>query len=98
MEKGTPVLCYYISRPKPIAQRKVFPMIKSIQQFEESGIKKSEKVIESFIKDPKDMASFVYGVRDEVIALGLDIIKETLEDCNQMLRDSAKRNRSESFR
>ena len=73
-------------------------MIKSIQQFEESGIKKLEKVIESFIKDPKDMASCVYGVRDEVIALGLDIIKETLEDCTQMLRDSAKRNRSESFR
>ena len=40
------------------------------------------------------MASFVYGVRDEVIALGLDIIKETLEDCNQMLRDSTKRKRS----
>ena len=73
-------------------------MFKSIQQFEESGIKKLEKVIESFIKDPKDMASFVYGIRDEVTALGLDLIKETLEDCNQMLRDSAKRNRSESFR
>ncbi|MWK60585.1 ISLre2 family transposase, partial [Pseudomonas otitidis] len=55
-------------------------MIKSIQQFEESGIKKLEKIIESFMKDPKDMASFVYGIRDEVIALGLDLIKETLED------------------
>ena len=69
-------------------------MFKSIQQFEESGIKKLEKIIESFMKDPKDMASFVYGVRDEVIALGLDLIKETLEDCNQMLRDSAKRKQS----
>lgn len=69
-------------------------MIKSIQQFEESGIKKLEKIIESFMKDPKDMASFVYGIRDEVIALGLDLIKETLEDCNQMLRDSAKRKQS----
>ena len=69
-------------------------MIKSIQQFEESGIKKLEKIIESFMKNPKDMASFVYGIRDEVIALGLDLIKETLEDCNQMLRDSAKRKQS----
>lgn len=69
-------------------------MFKSIQQFEESGIKKLEKIIESFMKDPKDMASFVYGIRDEVIALGLDLIKETLEDCNQMLRDSAKRKQS----
>ena len=66
-------------------------MFNSIQQFEESGIKKIEKIIESFMKDPKDMASFVYGIRDEVTALGLDLIKETLEDCNQMLRDSAKR-------
>ena len=57
-------------------------MINSIQQFEESGIKKLEKIIESFMKDPKDMASFVYGIRDEVITLGLDLIKETLEDCN----------------
>ena len=69
-------------------------MIKSIQQFEESGIKKLEKIIESFMKDPKDVASFVYGIRDEVVALGLNLIKETLEDCNQMLRDSAKRKQS----
>ena len=54
-------------------------MIKSIQQFEESGIKKLEKIIESFMKNPKDMASFVYGIRDEEIALGLDLIKETLK-------------------
>jgi len=94
IEKGTPVLCYYISRLKPIAQRKVFPMIRSIQQFEEVVIKKLEKIIESLMKDPKDMASFVYGVCDDVIALGLDIIKVTLEDCNQMLRDSTQRKQS----
>lgn len=46
------------------------------------------------MKNPKDMASFVYGIRDEVIALGLDLIKKTLEDCNQMFRDSAKRRQS----
>lgn len=40
-------------------------MIKSIQQFEESAIKKIEKIIESFMIDPKDTASFVYGIRDE---------------------------------
>ncbi|HIS81338.1 MAG TPA: hypothetical protein IAB52_07720 [Candidatus Scatomonas merdavium] len=66
-------------------------MIKSIQQFEESGIKKLEKTIESFMKNPKDIASFVYGIRDEVVTLGLELIKKTLEDCNQTLRDSAKR-------
>jgi len=66
-------------------------MYTSIQQFEESGIKKIEKVIENFIKTPTDMASFVYGIRDQVIELGLNIIKETLEDCDQMLRESGKR-------
>lgn len=66
-------------------------MYTSIKQFEESGIKKIEKVIENFIKTPTDMASFVYGIRDQVIELGLNIIRETLEDCDQMLRESYKR-------
>ncbi len=66
-------------------------MNKSIQHFEEIGINKLEKVVENFLKDPRDMAGFVYGIQNEVIQLGLDIIKETLEDCDQMLRDSAKR-------
>ncbi len=46
------------------------------------------------MKAPKDMASFIYGIHDEVIALGLDFIKETLDDCKWMLRDSAKRKQS----
>jgi hypothetical protein len=66
-------------------------MIKSIQLFEEVGIKNLEKVIEKFLKDPKDMASFVYGITENIIKLGLDIIKETLEDCDEMLRNSGKR-------
>lgn len=66
-------------------------MIKSIQHFEEFGIKKLEKVIETFLQTPKDFASLVYGVQENVIQLGLDIIKETLEDCDEMLRNSGKR-------
>ena len=69
-------------------------MIKSIQQFEKSGIKKLEKIIEGFMKDPKDMASFVYGIRDEEIAMGMDFIKESLEDCKRILPGSAKRKQS----
>lgn len=72
-------------------QRKVPSMIKSIQHFEENGIKNLEEVVESFIKNPKDMASFVYGIKDSVIQLGLNIIQETLEDCDEMLRSSEKR-------
>lgn len=37
------------------------------------------------------MATLVHGIQDGVIELGLDIIKETLEDCDRMLRESAKR-------
>ncbi len=66
-------------------------MNKSIQHFEENGIHKLEKVVENFLKDPRDMAGFVHGIQNEVVRLGLDIIRETLEDCDQMLRDSAKR-------
>lgn len=66
-------------------------MLKSIQHFEESGINNLQKIIEKFMTAPTDMASFVYGIRDEVIYLGLEIIKETLEECDQMLRESGKR-------
>lgn len=66
-------------------------MNKSIQHFEEVGISKLEKIVEKFLKDPKDMNGFVHGIQNGVIELGLDIIRETLEDCDQMLRDSAKR-------
>lgn len=66
-------------------------MINSIQHFEEKGIRKLEKVVENFFKNPKDMASFISGIEKEVIALGLDIIRETLEDCDLMLRESGKR-------
>lgn len=66
-------------------------MIKSIQHFEEKGIANLEKAVKSFIKDPTDMAKFVYSIKDIVIRLGLDIIEETFTDCNDMLRDSEKR-------
>lgn len=66
-------------------------MISSIQQFEETGIKKLEKVIEKFLQNPTDMATFVQGIQTEMIVLGLNLIKETMEGCNQALRDSGKR-------
>ena len=66
-------------------------MIKSIQYFEEVGIINLEKVVEKFLQNPKDIASFVYGIHENIIKLGLDIIKETLENCDEMLRNSGKR-------
>ncbi len=49
-------------------------MINSIQHFEEIGIRKLEKVIENFVKNPRDMASFVTGIGKEINNFGLDII------------------------
>ena len=66
-------------------------MINSIQHFEKFGIINLENVVESFLKNPKDIASFVCGVKDIVIKLGLDIIKETLENCDEIIRNSEKR-------
>ena len=66
-------------------------MVKSILHFKEFGTKKLEKVIEKFMKEPTDIASFVHGVHDEMLTLGLDIIKESLEECNQMIREDWKR-------
>lgn len=66
-------------------------MIKSIQQFEEVGVKKLGKVLEDFVKTPKKQAEFVYGVTDAVVRLGLDIIKETFESMDEELRASGLR-------
>ncbi|MFU0827520.1 MAG: hypothetical protein ACFWTJ_08300 [Lachnoclostridium sp.] len=66
-------------------------MINSIQHFEKFGIINLENVVEKFLKNPKDIASFVCGVKDIVIKLGLDIIKETLENCDEIIRNSEKR-------
>lgn len=42
-------------------------MIKSIQQFEEVGVKKLGEVLEDFVKQPEKQAEFIYGVTDSVI-------------------------------
>lgn len=66
-------------------------MIKSIQQFEEDGVKKLGKVLENFVKEPEKQAEFVYGVTDSVIQLGLNIIKEIFESMDDELRASGMR-------
>ncbi len=69
-------------------------MIKSIQQFEEVGVKKLGKVLEDFIRDPEKQAEFIYGVTDSVIQLGLNMIKETFESMDEELRASGRRKSS----
>ncbi len=66
-------------------------MIKSIQQFEEVGVKKLGKVLESFMKDPEKQAEFIYGITESVVQLGLDLITETFESMDDELRASGYR-------
>lgn len=69
-------------------------MIKSIQQFRENGIKSLEKVISSFVVEPKDHAEFIYGVADQMIKFGLNIIAEIFEQMDDALcKDNFRRNK-----
>ena len=63
----------------------------SIQRFVAFGTHNLQKAIEKFISHPEDIADFVNSVQQEVLKFGLDIISETLEDCNQFLVGSEAR-------
>ncbi len=66
-------------------------MIKSIKHFEEISTGVFEKVIGEFFRDPTDFASFTQGITEELHALGRSLVQETLEEMDQMIRNSAKR-------
>ncbi len=66
-------------------------MINSIQQFLEYGIPNLQKATQEYSKNPVDFAGFVYKVRDEMLQLALDYISETLNTCNQIIKDNPKR-------
>ena len=66
-------------------------MKNSIQHFSEDGIKNLEKAQENLAMNPDNLASYIQVVKDEVINLGLEIIQETLETFDEMLRNSSLR-------
>ena len=66
-------------------------MINSIKYFEEKCISKFEKLEDEFMKDPTKLAEYVMGLTDELHKLGLEMIKESLEYMDMMLRKSALR-------
>ena len=71
--------------------RKVSSMKNSIQHFSEDGIKNLEKAQENLAMNPDNLASYIQVVKDEVINLGLEIIQETLETFDEILRNSSLR-------
>lgn len=66
-------------------------MEKSILEFQKIGIPALEKVSLKFYEDPTKIAEFVYGVQENVLQLGLSIIKEQFEALNEALLRSEKR-------
>jgi hypothetical protein len=72
----------------------MFSMDKSIQHFSDVSIGIFQKLQEKFYEDPTDMASFIYGISDELRALGVLMIQETLEEIDQQIRRSGKRKKS----
>ena len=66
-------------------------MKNSIQHFSEDGIKNLEEAQENLAMNPDNLASYIQVVKDEVINLGLEIIQETLETFDEMLRNSSLR-------
>lgn len=69
-------------------------MIKSITYFEENCIKKFEKMEDDFLRNPLNMAEYVYGITEELHKLGLVMITEALELMDQMLTESLVRKKN----
>ena len=67
-------------------------MYKSIQHFNELGVKKIEKVVESFITDESmDIGDFVISLDKPLRELQRAIIKETLEEIDKVYRKAKYR-------
>ena len=66
-------------------------MENSIAYFYEVSTKVFEKLIKEFYKDPKDFASFVTGIDQELHRFGIQLLKETLEEMDDGIRTSGQR-------
>lgn len=63
-------------------------MIKSIQHFQEVGVKNLEEVMVNYAGDMTKIAEMVYGVTENVVKLGLSMIAEELEHYDNHLRNN----------
>ena len=61
-------------------------MIRSIQQFQTTGVENLEKIFVNYANDMKKIAEMVMGVKDTVINLGLSMIAEEWEHYDELLR------------
>ena len=66
----------------------MFSMYKSIQYFNEECAQKFDLLEDEFIRNPSDLASYIYRLTEELHKIGIRMIQETLEDMDKMLNDS----------
>lgn len=69
-------------------------MVKSIKHFEEKSIKIFGSLEDEFFKHPERMAEYITGITEELHKIGLLMLKESLENMNQLLKESGKRKSS----
>lgn len=68
-------------------------MNKSILHFNEIGIKKIEKGLKNFMEHPNELDSFADSVLSVLLSFGLDILKESIEEADRIIRESPERKR-----
>ena len=66
-------------------------MVNSVKYFEEVCINKFLEMSAEFAENPTDIASYVKNVTDQLTKLGQEIIKETLEEFDTIIKESAER-------
>ncbi len=66
-------------------------MYNSIQHFNDFGLRKIEKIIETFVAEKKDLADLVLGLQESLYDMGRNIVAEVLEDMDEHIRGSAER-------
>ena len=69
-------------------------MINNIQQFQENGIGKIEKVTSKFYENPSNIAEYVKGITENIVELGLSLIKEGFEDIDEYIRKNSHRRKN----
>ena len=62
-------------------------MTKSIQQFQEDGVKRLTDIFVDYSEDFSKQAEMICGVKDVVLKFGRDIIKEEWESYDELLRE-----------
>ena len=66
-------------------------MNNSVKYFNEVCIKKFLDFSADFADNPKDLASYVKNITDQLAKLGVMIIKETLEEFDSIIKNSSER-------